>query len=61
MVAIALTTLLASTHGQGLRGAENLGSEVRGTIVPTVGIEPTLPEGKRILSPLRLPFRHVGQ
>ena len=28
-------------------------------LVRTVGIEPTLPIGKRILSPQRLPFRHV--
>ncbi len=29
-------------------------------LVPRVGFEPTLPIGKRILSPLRLPFRHPG-
>ena len=28
-------------------------------LVRTVGVEPTLPYGKRILSPQRLPFRHV--
>jgi hypothetical protein len=28
--------------------------------VPEVGLEPTLPEGNRILSPARLPFRHSG-
>ena len=28
-------------------------------LVRTVGVEPTLPIGKRILSPQRLPFRHV--
>jgi hypothetical protein len=30
------------------------------SMVPEVGFEPTLPCGKRILSPLRLPFRHSG-
>lgn len=29
-------------------------------LVPEVGVEPTRPEGQRILSPLRLPFRHPG-
>ena len=29
-------------------------------LVPREGIEPTLPFGKRILSPPRLPFRHLG-
>jgi hypothetical protein len=29
-------------------------------LVPKVGLEPTLPCGKRILSPPRLPFRHFG-
>ena len=28
--------------------------------VPKEGLEPTLPEGKRILNPSRLPFRHFG-
>jgi hypothetical protein len=28
--------------------------------MPKVGLEPTLPFGKRILSPSRLPFRHFG-
>ena len=28
-------------------------------VVRAVGFEPTLPYGKRILSPLRLPFRHA--
>ena len=28
--------------------------------VPREGLEPTLPHGKRILSPPRLPFRHLG-
>lgn len=28
--------------------------------VPGVGFEPTNPEGSRILSPLRKPFRHPG-
>jgi hypothetical protein len=28
--------------------------------VPEVGLEPTSPFGRRILSPLRLPFRHSG-
>jgi hypothetical protein len=28
--------------------------------VPEVGLEPTRPFGRRILSPLRLPFRHSG-
>jgi hypothetical protein len=28
--------------------------------VPREGLEPTLPCGKRILSPPRLPFRHLG-
>ena len=32
---------------------------LRVVLVRTVGIEPTLPKGKRILSPQRLPFRHV--
>ena len=32
---------------------------LRVAMVRTVGIEPTLPIGKRILSPQRLPFRHV--
>jgi hypothetical protein len=30
------------------------------TGVPREGLEPTLPHGKRILSPPRLPFRHLG-
>ncbi len=29
-------------------------------LVPKVGLEPTRPCGRRILSPLRLPFRHFG-
>ena len=29
-------------------------------MVPGVGVEPTSPCGRRILSPLRLPFRHSG-
>ena len=29
-------------------------------VVPREGLEPTLPCGKRILSPPRLPFRHLG-
>ncbi len=29
-------------------------------MVPEVGVEPTRPEGRGILSPLRLPFRHSG-
>ena len=28
--------------------------------MPGVGVEPTRPCGPRILSPLRLPFRHPG-
>ena len=31
------------------------------TVVPEVGVEPTRPEGRGILSPLRLPFRHSGE
>ena len=31
------------------------------TTVPREGLEPTLPSGKRILSPPRLPFRHLGR
>jgi hypothetical protein len=30
------------------------------SVVPKVGLEPTLPCGNRILSPARLPFRHFG-
>ena len=30
-------------------------------VVPEVGVEPTRPCDRRILSPLRLPFRHSGQ
>ena len=29
-------------------------------VVPGEGLEPSKPEGRRILSPLRLPFRHPG-
>ena len=29
--------------------------------MPKVGIEPTIPCEKRILSPPRIPFRHLGQ
>ena len=29
-------------------------------VVPRKGLEPPLPLGKRILSPPRLPFRHLG-
>ena len=29
-------------------------------VVPRKGLEPPLPCGKRILSPPRLPFRHLG-
>jgi hypothetical protein len=32
---------------------------LRVVLVRTVGIEPTLPFGKKILSLQRLPFRHV--
>lgn len=28
--------------------------------MPKVGLEPTIPCGKRILSPPRIPFRHLG-
>jgi hypothetical protein len=31
-----------------------------GWLLPREGLEPTLPRGKRILSPPRLPFRHLG-
>ena len=31
----------------------------RSAMVRTAGFEPALPNGKRILSPQRLPFRHV--
>ena len=30
------------------------------SIVPGAGLEPARPYGQRILSPLRLPFRHPG-
>ena len=30
-------------------------------LVPEVGLEPTCPFERRILSPLRLPFRHSGK
>lgn len=30
-------------------------------LVPEVGVEPTHPCGRGILSPLRLPFRHSGR
>ena len=42
-------TLLVSKEG--ISGAE----------VPREGLEPTPPCGERILSPLRLPFRHLGK
>jgi hypothetical protein len=29
-------------------------------MVPEIGVEPTRPCDRRILSPLRLPFRHSG-
>ncbi len=29
-------------------------------LVPEEGLEPSCPEGQRILSPSRLPFRHSG-
>ena len=32
----------------------------RRSMVPGVGLEPTLPYGKSILSALRIPFRHPG-
>jgi hypothetical protein len=31
-----------------------------GILVPRAGLEPACPYGRRILSPLRLPFRHLG-
>lgn len=34
--------------------------ELRSLQVPAAGVEPALPIGKGILSPLRLPFRHAG-
>ena len=40
------------------RGAVN--KELKG-LVPEVGVEPTHPCGRRILSPLRLPVRHSGR
>ena len=30
-------------------------------VVPGEGLEPSRPFGQRILSPLRLPFRHPGR
>jgi hypothetical protein len=33
---------------------------VLASLLPREGLEPTLPRGKRILSPPRLPFRHLG-
>ena len=33
--------------------------KLRLVLVRTAGFEPALPNGKRILSPQRLPFRHV--
>ena len=45
-----------------LRVISMLGSPpdcLRVLMVRTVGLEPTLPYGKGILSPQRLPFRHV--
>ena len=32
----------------------------KGCLVPREGVEPTRPFGQRILSPPRLPFRHLG-
>lgn len=32
----------------------------RNSLVPKGGLEPPRPYGQRILSPLRLPFRHLG-
>ena len=31
------------------------------SLVPMVGVEPTRPFELRILSPVRLPFRHIGK
>jgi hypothetical protein len=33
---------------------------MRSRVVPEVGVEPTRGRPRRILSPLRLPFRHSG-
>src|SRR5436309_641353 len=37
-----------------------LSANRRKSLLPKVGLEPTLPCGNRILSPARLPFRHFG-
>ena len=44
-----------SILGQSVK--QNLGQ----IAMPREGLEPTLPYGKRILSPPRLPFRHLGR
>jgi hypothetical protein len=38
----------------------SVNSDLSIKLVPREGLEPTLPCGKRILSPPRLPFRHLG-
>ena len=52
--------------GTGLESNRRAGNYLPGSTkmdtsrVPREGLEPTLPHGKRILSPPRLPFRHLG-
>ena len=48
------TLTIASFVGSG-KGGKALNS-----LVPGAGLEPACPYGRRILSPLRLPFRHPG-
>ena len=49
-------------HPRRRAAAEAAGDEPAAlSAVPGVGIEPTRPEGQRILSPSRLPFRHPGR
>jgi hypothetical protein len=50
----------AVPHGE-LEGSANVtGAPLECQRVPKEGLEPSRPFGRRILSPLRLPFRHFG-
>ena len=44
-----------SDHGRRRRGAKNTTGKTAAIVVPGGGVEPPRPEGRRILSPLRLP------
>ena len=59
MLGMPADRLRAPSLRYGIAGFANPPDWLHAAMVRTVGIEPTLPFGKKILSLQRLPFRHV--